>query len=298
MFSQPIIIIFTADKNADQKARNALLDAGYPEDIIHTLVIPKDLVRLGLVAESDTFSTLHRMALFQNQSEGDEFMNSTPGSVYRLTPEKETEPDYYPVPELIPRGTGETRELDLMDDMDELREAIVSRYGEDHVADLSTQVWIFEGYDAIQRGIDALADIRDTVYLNTSNTILGDKPGEAIIVYGVNHAATGKATYSNFGVYGEWALNGINGLSNVDYAGTAEEFLPDNPDAKYLYVAKLSREDDQNYKTIIVPSGVGAYGIELNEPCFVGYRTYVEPETGVSPAWSEILYDRAMKINS
>jgi len=26
-------------------------------------------------------------------------------------------------------------------------------------------------------------------------------------VYGVNHAATGLATYSNFGVYGEWDLN-------------------------------------------------------------------------------------------
>ena len=297
-FSQPIIIIFTADKVADQNAKEALVKAGYPEDIIHTLVIPKDLVRMGLQAESDTFSTLNRIALFHNKTEGEEFINSTPGIVYRLTPKNEGKTDYYSVPDLIPRGTGTTHELDLNNDLTELRKAIVSHYGgEDHVQNLNTQVWIFEGYDAIQRGVDVLADTRDTVYLNTSTTVLGDKPGEAIIVYGVNHAATGKATYSNFGVYGERALNGIGGLSNIDLATTAEKFLPNNPNAKYLYVAKVARDDDPDMKTLIVPSGVGPYGIESDDSCFIGFRTYVEPKTGVSPAWSEILYDRAIKIN-
>ena len=297
-FSQPIIIIFTADKVADQKVRGSLIKAGYPEGIIHTLVIPKDLVRMGLVAESDTFSTLNRIALFHNQTEGNKFINSSPGIVYRLTPTSEGEHDYYPVPKLIPRGTGTTQELDLNDDLLELRQELVSRYGgESHVQNLTTQVWIFEGYDAIQRGIDALADTRDTVYLNTTNTVLGDKPGEAIIVYGVNHASTGKATYSNFAAYGEHSLNGVGGLSNLDLAGTAEKFLPNNPNAKYLYVAKIARTADPEFKTLVVPQGVGPYGIEPNDTCFVGFRTYVEPETGVSPAWSEILYDQAMKIN-
>ena len=297
VFSQPVIIIFTADKNADQKARAALINAGYPEGIIHTLVIPKELVRMGLNAESDTFSTLNRIALFKNQTEGDEFINSTPGLVYHLTPKTEVQPDYYPVPELIPRGTGTTRELDLNDDLQELREAIVARYGKDHVKNLTTQVTIFEGYDAIQREIDILGDNRDAVYLNTTITQLGDKPGEAIIVYGVNHAATGKATYSNFAIYGLTALNGVGSISNKDLAGTTEKFLPDNPNAKYLYVAKVAREEDPNYTTLVVPSGVGPYGIEPNDTCYIGFRAYLEPETGVSPAWSEILYDRALKIN-
>jgi len=94
-FSEPIIIIFTADKVADQNAREALMNAGYPEEIMHTLVIPKDLVCMGLVAESDTFSTLSRIALFKHQSEEENFINSTPGIVYRLTPTIEGEPDYY-----------------------------------------------------------------------------------------------------------------------------------------------------------------------------------------------------------
>ncbi len=296
VFSQPIIVILTADKTADQKVRDALIAAGYPEEIIHTQVIPHSLVNMGLSVESDTVSTLHRVAFFHNEAEGAAFMNSTPGIVYRLTPETEEEPQYFDLPNLIPRGTGDTRELDLKDDLNELREAIIKNYGADHVEDLNTHMWIFEGYDAIQQGIDALGDIRDTAYLNTTTTILGDQPGECIIVYGVNHAATGKATYSNFGLYGLKELNGIQGVSNHDYTGSAEEYLPGNPNAKYLYVAKISREDDGKVTTSVIPSGVGAHGIEPDELCFVGFRAYVEPETSVGPAWNELVYDQAMKI--
>ena len=296
VFSKPIIVIVAADKNTDQNAREALLEAGYPEDIIHTLTIPGPLVHLGLSSKTDTINVLHRVALFSNETEGDAYMNSTPGIIYRLTPKNESKPDYYGVPELIPRGTGDTRELNLMDDLEELREAIISRYGKEHTEDLTTKVWLFDGYDAIQRGIDVLGESRDTVYLNTTETILGNISGEEIIVYGVNHAATGKATYANFGLYGDWALNGVEGISNKDYTGSAEEYLPNNPDAMYLYVAKISRTNDGKNTTSVIQSGVGVKGIEPNEPCFVGFRAYVEPETGISPAWSEIIYDRAMKI--
>jgi hypothetical protein len=297
VFSQPIIIIFTGDTNANAKVRESLLKAGYPEDIMHTMIIPNEIFRFGLEEQTDTFTNLHRFAFFHNQTEGDAYVNSSPGMVFRLTPKIEEKPNYYPVPTLIPRGNGDTRELDLTKDLEQLRQAIVARYGADHVTDLTTKVWIFEGYDAIQRGIDALGEIRDTVYLNTTDTILGDKPGECIIVYGVNHAVTGKATYSNFGLYSEKALNGIGGVSNHDFTGTAEEFLPDNPNAKYLYVAKISRGDDGKKTTAVIGSGMGAHGIDPDQPCFVGFRAYVEPETGVSPAWSEIVYDRAMKID-
>lgn len=296
-FSQPIILIFTADLNADKQIREILNKAGYPDEMIFTQVIPESMVRMGLEIEDDTFTTLHRVAYFNDQEEGAAYMNSTPGYVLRLTPEKQSEPQFFNVPDFIVRGTGDNREFDLLDDLEELHQAIIEKYGKDKTEDLNTKVWIFEGYDAIQRGIDALGDNRDTIYLNTSTTLLGNESGECIIVYGVNHAATKKATYTNFGLYGMTALNGIQGVSNHEYMGTAEEFLPDNPNAQYLYVAKISREDDGKSSTSVIPSGVGAYGIEPDEPCFVGYRMYVEPETSVGPVWNEIVYDRALKIN-
>jgi len=296
-FKQPIIVIFSADTNTAKTATTALIQAGYPEDIIHTLPIPHTMVKMGLEAESDSFTLLHRMAFFQNTQDGDSYMNSTPGVVYRLTPDEYTEPAYFPVPELIVRGTGDTRELDLYADLEELKEAILDTYGRKRAEEMSTEVWLYEGYDGIQRNIDVLGETRDTVYLKTSNTTLGDNPDEFIIVYGVNHAATKKSTYANFGLYGTTALNGIGGVSNHDYTGTAESYIPNNPNAKYLYVGKIARQDDGSPATVAIPYDALAHGIELDEPCFVGFRAYVEPDTKVGPIWSEIVYDRAIKFN-
>ncbi len=297
VFERPIIMILTADKNTDKRARSALMQAGYPEEIMHTKIIPDPIVRMGLGDKSDTFSLLHRVAFFHDTEAGSAYMNSTPGLVYRLTPAVETRPDYFPVPRLIIRGTGDTRELDLYDDLEELREVILEKYGRDRADELVTQVWLYEGYDAIQRGIDVLGEIRDTAYLQTSNTTLGNDPDEFIIVYGVNHAATEKATYSNFGLYGTTAMNGIEGVSNHNYTGTAEAFLPDNPNAKYLYVARIARHSFGDPATTVIPSGVGGYGIEPDETCFVGYRAYAQPATMIGAEWSELVYDRAIKFN-
>lgn len=141
---------------------------------------------------------------------------------------------------------------------------------------------------------------RSTIYpfLQDPKITLGNDTDEFIIVYGVNHAATGKATYSNFAIYGAAGWNGVRAITDADFSGSAEEYLPDNPNAKYLYVYKLARncsEDDQYCYE--VPYGVGAYGIELDQPLFVAWRAYMENTTKTGPAYSEIVYDQAIKFD-
>ncbi|QCR17795.1 hypothetical protein DKM28_06425, partial [Methanosarcina mazei] len=128
---------------------------------------------------------------------------------------------------------------------------------------------------------------------------LGNDSDEFIIVYGVNHAATGKATYSNFAVYGADVWNGVRAITDEDFNGSAEEYLPDNPNAKYLYVYKLARncsEDDQYCYE--VPYGQGVHGIELDQPLVITWRAYLENTTRTGPAYSEIVYDRAIKFDT
>ena len=57
---------------------------------------------------------------------------------------------------------------------------------------------------------------------------LSNGPNDFIIVYGVNHVATGKATYSNIGAFGADIYNGIGAISNLDFNGTADAYLPGN----------------------------------------------------------------------
>jgi hypothetical protein len=113
------------------------------------------------------------------------------------------------------------------------------------------------------RGIDAVGPNNDACYLWSANQTassptppfpnlsqyyefsrnppitLGNDTNEFIIVYGINHVASGKATYSNFGIYGADVWNSVGAIEDPIFNGTAEEYLPDNPDAKYLYVYKI-----------------------------------------------------------
>ncbi len=126
---------------------------------------------------------------------------------------------------------------------------------------------------------------------------MGNDTDEFIIVYGVNHVAAGKSTYSNFGIFGADIWNGVGAITDVDFNGTAEEYLPDNPNAKYLYVYKVARNCMGNPHCLEVPYGPGGYGLGPNQPLFVFWRTYLEKATKTGPSYSEIIYDRAIKFD-
>ena len=319
-FNQTTVIVATADRGIDQRIRAAALSAGYSGDIFNTQVLPSAMLNMGLENGSDTFIMLIRPALYKDKQAGDGYLNNTPATVFRVTPNKSTELDPYNYPLLRVRETGKT-EFDLLDDLEELRNAILKKYSALNARELPTSIAVPVGSDAIQRGINADGPDNDACYLWSANqtahsptppfpnlsqyydflrdpaTTLGNNTNEFIIIYGVNHVATGKATYSNFALYGADAWNGVGSVTDLDFNGTAQEYLPNNPNAKYLYVYKVARNCGADPHCFKVPYGVGAYGIELDQPLFIGWRSYLDKSTKTGPSYSEILYDRAIKFN-
>ena len=85
--------------------------------------------------------------------------------------------------------------------------------------------------------------------------------------------------------------------NSQNLTGTAEEYLPGNPKAKYFYVWKVTRHCNGNTHCLSIPWGVKAYGIELKQPAYVGFRSYIERGMKVGPAYDEILYDKAIKFS-
>lgn len=73
--------------------------------------------------------------------------------------------------------------------------------------------------------------------------------------------------------------------------------MPGNPNAKYLYVYKIARHANGDSHCFEVPYGIGAYGIELNQPLYILWRLYLEKATKTGPSYSEIVYDRAIKFD-
>jgi len=293
-FNQDTIIIITADKGTDQRIRSAALSAGYPEDIINTYVIPSSMVKMGTGPEFDTIVFGHRMALFADEKAGQAYVNAISAAI-RVIPKSQAKLDPFPAPELRVRGTGKT-EVDLQPALEDLRKAILVKHSNLAADEFETSVWLPESYDAVQRGLYVAGESRDTTYLRCDTFTLGDTPDEFIIVYGVNHAASGKATYSNCNFYGEAGWNGVAGILSTEYAGSAEEYLPGNPLAKYLYVCKFARSCGPEKTCVAVPTGPEAHGVALDEPAFIAFRAYIEPATRVGPAYSELLYDRVIKF--
>jgi len=294
-FNQDTIIIITADKGIDQRIRSAAESAGYSANIINTYVIPSSMVKLGIGPEFDTIVFGQRMALFADEKTGQEYVNAVSAAL-RVTPKSQGNLDPFPAPELRVRGTGKT-EVDLQPALDELRRAILAKHSNVSAKELETSVWLPESYDAVQRGLYVAGESRDTIYLRCDTFTLGDDPDEFAIVYGVNHAATGKATYANCNFYGEAGWNGVAGIYSTEYEGSAEEYLPGNPLAKYLYVCKFARSCNSEKTCVVVPTGPKAHGVGLDEPAFIGFRAYMEPATKVGPAYTELLYDRVIEFN-
>ena len=235
------------------------------------------------------------MALFADEKAGQEYLNTVTVGI-KVTPKSAVKLDPFPAPELRVRGTGKT-EIDLQPALEELRKAILAKYSGLAAKELKTYVWLSESYDAVQTETYVAGESRDTVYLRSDTLTLGDDRDEFVIVYGVNHAATGKATYANCNFYGEAAWNGVTGIYNPEYAGSAEQYLPGNPLAKYLYVCKFARSCGSEKTCIAVPTGPKAHGVALDEPAFIGFRAYMEPATRVGPAYTELLYDRVIKFS-
>ncbi|HOO53820.1 MAG TPA: hypothetical protein PLX30_06225 [Methanothrix sp.] len=318
-YNQTTIVVSTADKGIDQRIRAAAQSAGYSDGIINTLVLPSDALNLGVEDNSDTFAVFFRPSLFADKEAGNDYIDNKPATVFRITPNESAELDPYNMPEIRVRGTG-TTEFDLMDDLEELRIAILDKYNGLKPTELPTSIGVPIGTDAIQRGIDGLGPSNDACYLwsasqtaaeptppfadlsqyysylQDSPITLGNDTNEFIIVYGVNHVATGKSTYSNFALYGADVWNGVGMITDVDFTGSAEEYLPDNPNAKYLYVYKVARNCEGDPHCYELPYGMGGYGIDLDQPLFIAWRMYLEEATKTGPSYSEIVYDRAIKF--
>jgi hypothetical protein len=319
-YNQTTMVITTADKGIDQRIHAAAQSAGYSDGIINTQVIPSAMLNMGVENTSDTFGVFIRPSLFADQQAGDDYIANKPAKVFRVTPNESTKLDPYNMPELRVRGTGET-EFDLMDDLEELRNAILTKYSDLNATELPTSITTTPGSDGIQRGIDVLGPNNDACYLWTGNqtissptppfpnlslyydflrnppVTLGNDPNEFIIVYGVNHVATGKAIYQNFVPYGADVWNGVGMITDLDFNGTAEEYLPDNPNAKYLYVYKIARNCSSDPNCYELPYNAKGYGIDLDQPLMIGWRSYLEESTKTGPSYSEIVYDRAIKFD-
>jgi len=295
VFNKNIMIISTANQPTENMVRNAAKRAGIANETIFTDIIPETLVNMGINPNDDEFLFLHRTTHFKDEALEEEFLNDPGYYIFRVTPKKVIDELYYPIPNLAIRGTG-TTEMAYTPVMEKLQRAIINQFPDYTHKVLYSSQWLTEGYEAIQKWWNVLGESRDALYTRTEDFILDED--DFLVVFGVNHHASGKSLYSNFSIYGSQYFNGQGGISNHQYANTALDYLPDEVLAEDFYVWFVSRKALEDFDDVlIVPTTPIPYGIPLGHKGFIGFRSYLEPGTDVGPITAEIMLDRVIHFS-
>ena len=119
-----------------------------------------------------------------------------------------------------------------------------------------------------------------------------------IVVYGVNHAKTGKALYANTVLYAKPMLNGVASIYDSLFEGSAVPWLGENTeDADAYYVYRLARTSEDDY-TAVIPYSTGNeqgkyYGVDNLNPLVMAFRSYLD-QTGTGASYYEVIYDRTI----
>ena len=309
-FQSPMVFIFTADQRVDARIRAALRRAGYPASIINSIEVPSATLKMGFELGSDTFLIANRNALWVDKDAGRAYVDNPTFRVARVTPAHEAAFDPFPAPPLRVRGTGQT-EIDLTPTLGRLREAILETYDGYKVTEYITKTVAYEGYDFTERQVTTLGDTRDALYLGAGDLpefSLTDemtlKEGEFLIAYGLNHMATGKATYVNLNTYTSGPSKmALGSAFPVDLAGSAYQFLS-GPDAEITYAYRISRNcaGEDFCLTLAVPiegctnKDDGTEILTDTSPLGIIFRLYLEPHTSIGAAFPEVVYDRVIKF--
>jgi len=313
-FERPMVFIYTADRGTDARVRAALRRAGYPASIINTIVIPSATLKLGFELGSDSFLIANRNALWDDPEAGKAYVENPTYRVLRVTPEEQSVLDPFPTAPLRIRGTGQT-EIDLTPTLARLREAII-----DHYEDLGytayeyiTQTIAAEGNDYTQRKITTLGDTRDALYLGAGdlpefglNQPMTLKDGEFLIAYGLNHMATGKATYVNLNGYTSGnSKMALGSAYPKDLKDSAYQYLGwSDPDGEVTYAYMISRNCES--EDFCLPLEVPVPGctekpdnkpiLTDTSPLGIIFRNYLEPSTSIGAAFPEVVYDQVIKF--
>ena len=286
-FGTNTMIIFTADQTTYQAITNCAQRAGYPSSMLNVYVLPATNLYLGvdLAKKPDTLAIGIRTANFADAAAKNNYLtNDYYSAVYRVTPKTLRELNVLEPPPWRNRESTNEWELiaqrapgwDVTNALARLKAAIVSATPHVEVKSFGVTRWFLDSQDVLKDDPASPAyrqfvagESSDTPYLRSAteagmatNFTLG--PDDLLVVYGVNHAASGLATYANFALYGDWELspcsalpgdpnwyqigcndriwNGVVGLNNRSYTGSAAQYLPADPVAtNFLYAAIIVR---------------------------------------------------------
>ena len=307
-FGTEAVIVMCANSSVRDQILSCLDRAGYPEGMVNVMEIPAGLYRMGLEKGKDTFSLFGRISQPEDRDAYNTYMEGLPdnSTVYRITPKEEVALAAFEPQPLKPRGSGihEAAQVSsCTQNLDLIRKRIIEEYEDEYdYEELTTEIGIIDGLTAYTNDVNANGDVHDAAYLISPDFKLNSDE-DFVVVYGVNHAVTGKGRYFNAVLHARPMFNGVCTVFDSMVNGSADKYLDNTEDADGFYVYKMARTE-MDEQTAVIPYSTGNemgkfYGVDNENPVFVLFRIYLD-ETGVGASYYELVNDRVMvfhKIN-
>lgn len=304
-FGDPFAIVASPDAGTAARVVQMLEEANSTRQVV-VIPMPSDGLHLDDGEDSDGVGLLGRVALFEDASDGEAWLHLVEADwqVLRLTPDESPDSDPFPPAERAPRADG-VDESSLADALGALEDEIVARYDGAEVtsvpiAPADVIATLLDPETCIANDRDCLGDNGDTVYSAGPVGIGGEisplsfADDGFFVVFGVDHEATGNATYANAVLNLAEKRAGVAAIDSRSWTGSAAHYLPEHPESDQLFAWHFARrcEDLPNCTEVADEfPGVPEDGNVL----FV-FRAYLNPSATVSTDPGYLLTERAWWI--
>lgn len=269
-----LLVLTTGHAGMRDAVREAAEATGWPE--VNLDILPADTVQLGLNESADTFHTTVRIVGLHDPSAFESWRDGGQHQLWRLTPVQEWSADPLPAaPVRIPLAESDPG---LESAVDALREAILaSNAGQEaQEAELTLSEPPMDE-PSCWPGCN-----RDVSYVTTPAVPLLE--GQSIVVYGVDPVQLGRATWTEIVMVGTTNNDAGGGVGSVDLVGTAEAWVPEEPDADKLFAWTFARDCGGQPACTEVPTGCP--GLDYAELGKLAWRHYLDPVTQTFPPLS------------
>ncbi len=301
-FEASTAIVATADADTAMAVAHALSSEGFAPEQVNLLPLPSERLRMGLGEDDDTFMVLGRTALFADPTRAAAYLADVPLEVYRVTPEAAG--TALPATGRTGRGdeSSEDHLVGALDALDDAIEASLAGLEHDRIMIPSSGIvaLVIDPDRCIEEVSECLGDNGDTTYAAGPIGVIDGQDqlrldeGDHFIVFGVNHAASGEATYASASVYAQARRMGVITITDDDMVGSAERFLPGHPEREQLFAWEVRRDCSGHEFCRELPTEFP--GVALDEDLFFIFRAYLEPGLSVSAGHDELLTERVILV--
>lgn len=313
-FDSYAAVVWTADQGTFEISRAALLAGGMPAEAINYLPLPQSIpmpapqpshqLQFGHGAGAGVFNMLMRTAMPDSPSDYDAYRQENPYYVVRVGPTTHAAPSPAPVIGYSQEISGIKEGPLLQLTLNRLVSDIESNYANSYALTAQNVTYTTRvGWDCIATSEACTGENYDALYSrDVSNLVRVESLRDIVIVAGVNHQKTGKATYITHAVYDPNKLAGIVTVDDTDLSSRSALYHagvtnPRDPRVNqyrnlYAYVFSYNCAGKSYCAPIPAPTESNPVGLTPGAPFFVLGRSYLEPQTSVRPAVSEVVRHR------